>query len=80
MTDVMKKATRHQLLYYIILYYYKLHQKRTQILYKNHGNLDSVCGLTSPPSRAWTKALLSLLQERTVSVLPSLNRRVMDAS
>lgn len=36
--------------------------------------------LTSPPSSARTKALLSLVQERTVSVLPSLNRRVMEAS
>lgn len=36
--------------------------------------------LTSPPSSAPMKAQVSLVQERTVSVLPSLKRRVMDDS
>lgn len=36
--------------------------------------------LTSPFSTARTKALLSLVQDRTVSVLPSLNKRVIEAS
>lgn len=36
--------------------------------------------LTSPPSKARMKAQLSLVQERTVSVLPSLNRRVIEDS
>lgn len=42
---------------------------------KAHG--ESFYGLTSPPSKARMKAQLSLVQERTVSVLPSLNRRVI---
>lgn len=36
--------------------------------------------LTSPPSRARMKAQVSLVQERAVSVLPSLNRRVIQDS
>lgn len=36
--------------------------------------------VTSPPSRALMKAQLSLVQERTVSVRPSRNKRVIDAS
>lgn len=42
---------------------------------KTHG--ESFYGLTSPPSKARMKAQLSLVQERTVSVLPSLKRRVI---
>lgn len=36
--------------------------------------------LTSSLSTARTKALLSLVHDRTVSVLPSLNKRVIEAS
>lgn len=43
--------------------------------YESHG--ESCHGLTSPPSKARMKAQLSLVQDRTVSVLPSLNRRVI---
>lgn len=42
--------------------------------------MESFHCLTSPPSKARMKAQLSLVQERTVSVLPSLNRRVIDDS
>lgn len=41
-----------------------------------HLTVDS----TSPSSNAFTNVLLSAEQERTVSVLPSRNSRVMDAS
>lgn len=41
---------------------------------------ESFHRLTSPLSKARMKAQLSLVQERTVSVLPSLNRRVIEDS
>lgn len=46
---------------------------------QNWFSLVCAC-LTSPFSKALMKAQLSLEQERTVSVLPSRNNRVIDAS
>ncbi|TNN54297.1 hypothetical protein EYF80_035525 [Liparis tanakae] len=50
----------------------------TKFLKKQRKSRDALRGLTSPASSARTKALLSLVQERTVSVRPSLNRRSRD--
>jgi len=43
-------------------------------------NKNQSIAITSPASSARTKAQLSLEQERTVSVRPSRNRRVIEAS
>lgn len=52
-------------------------QKR---FFKASGGGEQDCVITSPPSRALMKAQLSLEQDLTVSVRPSLNKRVIDAS